>query len=155
MKPKHTVLSTQIRRAFYASLICASWAACGPAAATELIYYPTNPSFGGNPLNGPMLLNSAQAQNKHTDDPDLDRDQFGFQQETPLQTFNDTLQRSILSRVAASATSQIIGGDGMLRPGTIETGDFTISIIDAGGGVLNITTTDKSSGASTSFQVGQ
>ena len=42
-----------------------------PAAASagELVYQPVNPSFGGNPLNGPNLLNSANSQNKLTTDP--------------------------------------------------------------------------------------
>ena len=33
--------------------------------ATEMVYTPVNPSFGGSPLNGPVLLNSANAQNSH------------------------------------------------------------------------------------------
>jgi len=40
--------------------------------ATELVYTPVNPNFGGNPLNGPTLLNEAQAQNDYKD-PDLKR----------------------------------------------------------------------------------
>lgn len=127
----------------------------GSASATELVYTPVNPSFGGNPLNGPALLATAQATNRHTD-PDADAaSAAGLQDQTPLQQFNDTLQRTILSRIAASATSSVIGSDGSLKPGIVQTGDFTISIVDAGGGLLNITTTDKTSGASTSFQVGQ
>ena len=43
---------------------------CGLVQATELVYTPINPSFGGNPLNGTWLLNNAQAQNDF-DDPDL------------------------------------------------------------------------------------
>ena len=35
------------------------------ASATEMVYTPINPSFGGNPLNANMLLSKAQAQNKH------------------------------------------------------------------------------------------
>jgi curli production assembly/transport component CsgF len=38
----------------------------GPTAAGTLVYTPTNPSFGGNPQNGPVLLNEAQAQNRFT-----------------------------------------------------------------------------------------
>ena len=45
----------------YALLLCASL----PLMATELVYKPINPSFGGNPLNANMLLSKAQAQNKH------------------------------------------------------------------------------------------
>lgn len=35
------------------------------AAAGQLLYTPVNPSFGGNALNGPMLLQSAQAQKRY------------------------------------------------------------------------------------------
>ncbi len=33
-----------------------------PAFATEQIYHPVSPTFGGNPLNGNFLLSTAQAQ---------------------------------------------------------------------------------------------
>lgn len=122
--------------------------------ATELVYYPVNPSFGGSPLNGPVLLNSAQAQNKHRD-PEADIGGAGFNSQSPLQAFNDSLERAILSRLAASASSQITGTDGGLRPGTVQTGNFVIDIVDLGTGALQITTTDKVLGTSTSFQVGK
>lgn len=138
------------RQTFAVALMAA---VCGSAAASQIIYTPVNPAFGGNPFNGAVLLDKAQAQNKYTD-PDLGASAFDTQT-TPLQDFNDTLQRSILNRVASSASSQIIGTDGTLHPGTVETTDFTISVINVGGGLLKITTTDKSTGAQTSFQVGQ
>ncbi len=34
--------------------------------ATELVYEPINPSFGGNPLNGSFLLSKANSQNAHS-----------------------------------------------------------------------------------------
>ncbi len=39
--------------------------AVGMAASTsagQLVYQPTNPTFGGNPLNGSFLLSTAQTQ---------------------------------------------------------------------------------------------
>lgn len=135
----------------FAALLMAT--VCGGAAASQIIYTPVNPAFGGNPFNGAVLLDKAQAQNKYTD-PDLAAGALDAQT-TPLQDFNNTLQRSILSRVAATASSQIIGTDGTLHPGTVETSDFSISVTDIGGGLLKITTTDKATGAQTSFQVGQ
>jgi curli production assembly/transport component CsgF len=33
-----------------------------PVNASELVYHPVNPTFGGNPLNGAPLLSQAQAQ---------------------------------------------------------------------------------------------
>jgi curli production assembly/transport component CsgF len=119
------------------------------AQATELVYVPVNPNFGGSPLNGATLLGLAQAQNK-TKDPDAQ----GSQKQSALQQFNDSLQRSILGRLAAAATSNVVGADGKLQPGTVETSDFLITISDLGGGTLKVTTTDKSTGAITSFEVG-
>jgi curli production assembly/transport component CsgF len=123
------------------------------ANATELVYTPVNPSFGGSPLNGSVLLSAAQAQNK-TKDPDAPKPLTSTQQ-TSLQQFNDILERSVLSRLASAATSGIMGANGQLIPGTVSTGNFNIQISDLGGGMLQVTTTDKVTGASTSFQVGQ
>lgn len=115
-----------------------------PCYATELVYTFENPSFGGNPLYGPALLNNAQAQN---DEPDSLADQ------TPLDKFNETLQRSILNRLSSSVAGQVIGNQGELIPGTVETTDFVIDIVDVGGGLLTVTTTDKATGTSTSFSI--
>jgi len=126
-------------------LLCA---ALQPAGADELVYQPVNPSFGGSPLNGPWMLNQAQLQDDN-EDPNAptpgDR--------SDLDAFNELLQRSILSRLASAITSSVIGPGGELVPGTIETTDFIIDIVDLGGGLLQITTTDKLTGESTSFEI--
>lgn len=134
------------------SAIAALSIASIPAAhATELVYTPVNPAFGGSAFNGSVLLNAAQAQNKHRDPDDLSS-QLGSR--TPLEQFNDSLQRSVLSQLASAATSGVMS-NGKLIPGTVQTGDFSIAISDLGGGMLQITTTDKVTGASTTFQVSQ
>ncbi len=120
------------------------------AHATELVYRPVNPSFGGDPLNGPNLLNSAIQQNDFKD-PEADR----LSNQSPLQQFNDQLQRAILGRIASSVSGGLFNSSGQLIPGIVETADFRIAIVDLGGGVLSITTTDKVTGESTTFQVQQ
>lgn len=135
-----------------AALLIAAATVAAPASAGELIYYPTNPSFGGNPLNGNVLLNSAQATKKHKD-PDADK--YGIGRQSTLESFNESLERAVLGQLASAATSEIMGTDGSLRPGVVETGNFRINIVDLGSGVLQITTTDKVLGTSTSFQVGR
>jgi len=121
--------------------------AAGPAGASELVYTPISPQFGGHPNAGAAMLSQAQATNKH-------KEASAFSQQTSLQQFNDALSRSIISQLAGAATSSIIGSNGKLVPGTIQTGNFRISIVDTGGGVLQITTTDLATGASTTFIVG-
>jgi curli production assembly/transport component CsgF len=121
------------------------------AKATDLVYVPVNPAFGGSPLNGPGLLATAQATNKHKD-PFSARD--SLLDKTPLEQFADMLERSMLGQLSAAAMSGVIGSNGKLQPGSVETGNFRITIVDTGGGVLTITTTDKTTGASTTFQIG-
>jgi curli production assembly/transport component CsgF len=36
--------------------------ASSPTSASEMVYHPVSPTFGGNPLNGSFLLSTAQAQ---------------------------------------------------------------------------------------------
>lgn len=130
-------------------LACALSGLVASVDASTLVYQPVNPNFGGNSLNGPNLLNEANAQNKYTD-PSLSN--LTSSQST-LEQFNNQLQQAILSRVASSITSSIVGADGSLKPGTISTGNFTISITQIAGGNLQVTTTDKTTGASTTFIV--
>lgn len=126
-----------------------------PAAAqtTEIVYTPVNPSFGGNPLNGAVLMNSANAQNTFEDPRFADALSRLNSGRSQLELFNQQLQSLILSRIATSIGDSLFDSSGNLIPGTIETSSFIISIVDTGDGTLLITTTDKVTGASTSFQV--
>ncbi|PCK05298.1 MAG: curli assembly protein CsgF [Alteromonadaceae bacterium] len=117
------------------------------ANASELVYTPVNPSFGGSPLNGNFLLNSAQSQNTHKD-PALEQED-----ESPLDDFNKRLQRSLLNRLTSTLSNSFVDEGGNLIPGEIETTDFTVNIVDEGNGTLSVTTTDKISGDSTTFIV--
>jgi curli production assembly/transport component CsgF len=122
------------------------------AAAGELVYQPVNPSFGGNPLNGPNLLNSANSQNKLTTDPNA-QSLFGRTAQSQLDLFNQRLQSLILDRIATSLSSSLFDSSGALKPGRVETSTFLIDILDQNNGTLLITTTDKTTGASTSFEI--
>ncbi|MBC7727956.1 MAG: curli assembly protein CsgF [Microbacteriaceae bacterium] len=116
--------------------------AAAPAGATDLVYTPVNPSFGGNPNNAPGLLATAQAQNP-----------YKAPTNTPLQNFNSSLQQAILSRLTSQSLSYIFGANSKLVPGTYDTLAYTISITDSGNGALKISTLDKKTGAVVSFEV--
>jgi len=126
-----------------------------PAAlcAGPIIYTPVNPSFGGNPLNGPNLLNSANSQNKFTD-PSLNS-LFGRTPQSQLDLFNQRLQSLILDRIANSLSGSLFDANGNLKPGTVDTSSFLITIVQQSNGNLLITTVDKTTGASTQFEVSQ
>ena len=112
------------------------------ASATEMVYAPVNPSFGGNPSNASGLLAIAQAQN-------------GYKAPTKsaLETFNTSLQSAILSRLQTESLTLMFGKSSTLVAGSYDTAGYTITVTDNGNKVLTIQTTDKASGASATFTV--
>jgi curli production assembly/transport component CsgF len=81
-------------------------AVAGPACAGTLVYTPTNPSFGGNPLNGPTLFNNAQVQNQYTHSGGLGA---GSTPLTPGQIFAQQLTSQLYSSLANKITQAIFG----------------------------------------------
>ena len=130
-----------VKRAVPVLFVAIGQMCAGPVTfASELVYTPVNPSFGGNPLNGTYLLNNAQAQNKEKD-PD------GYSYESP----------SDLDRLASSLQSRLLGqlladvGNG--NTGSIVTDEFSMVVNDDGSGGLVIVITDLATGETTTIAV--
>ncbi len=107
--------------------------------ATELIYQPVNPSFGGNPYNGTHLLNIANAINQYEPD-----DELGLTAADRLQT---TLQSRLLNNLLDDVSS------GKSDGGQLETDDFILNVVDDGNGGLTLNIYDKVTGESSVIQV--
>ena len=117
--------------------------ASNPAAASELIWKPINPSFvGGDPLNGAFLLNEAQLQNDK---------QLPKATTDPLADFNDTLNRQLLYQLSSKIVSAAFGESG-ITPGHYVMGTYTVDITTGASG-LTVTITDNKSGGGTTVQV--
>ncbi|KKO46465.1 curli production assembly protein CsgF [Arsukibacterium ikkense] len=97
--------------------------------ATELVYTPINPSFGGNPLNGNFLLQKAQSQN-------------GYTAERPTLSFIDKFQEALERNIINSLTRRIADGD--VVDGVYNTGEYLVEITTGTDGsvVVNITNLD-------------
>jgi curli production assembly/transport component CsgF len=119
------------------------------ASAGPLVYYPTNPSFGGNPAYGSVLLNEAQAQDQHKA-PVVAKTPV-----TALDTFNKRLQTALINRLSSNIISSVVNGTGKIKEGRTETTDFIIDIAEIGSGVVKITTTAKATGQSQTFEYDQ
>jgi curli production assembly/transport component CsgF len=111
---------------------------CEATSATEIVYTPVNPSFGGNPANGPIMMNSAQAQDTHRD-PSFSS---AFDRFSNVDSFAQQLQALALSNL----TSKISGGT--LKTGTFNIGTMVISLTPVGSNV-RVTITDLATGGST------
>ena len=92
------------------------------AQATELVYSPTNPAFGGSPLNGPYLLSNAQSQNDHSDP---DAPSFGSTSQTSsLDRFTSSLQSRLLSQLLTDVGN---GAGGSLETQATVSTDWRLS----------------------------
>ncbi|MCM0147298.1 curli production assembly protein CsgF [Photobacterium galatheae] len=110
------------------------------AQATELIYTPVNPNFGGNPLNGNFLLGVANAINDHKDPNASDP----FEEQSDLERLTANLESRLISQLLADV------GNG--NTGQLSTDDFLLNIVDDNGKLL-IQITDKKTGESSTIQV--
>ena len=93
------------------------FAAVTSADASELVYKPINPNFGGNPFNDGILLGTANAQNKYGPD----RDEVD-----PTQQFIRSLQSRLFSGLARQIEDSIFGDDPQ-DSGSFSVGDQTVS----------------------------
>ncbi|HDZ55833.1 MAG TPA: curli production assembly protein CsgF [Pseudomonas xinjiangensis] len=105
------------------------------AHATELVYTPVNPSFGGSPLNGAWLLGNAQAQND-TKDPDA-IDRSSLTGASALERFTSQLESRLLS--------QLLNELDDANTGSLTTDDFIVNIINDSGN-LTVSITDRLTG---------
>ncbi|UVL59294.1 curli assembly protein CsgF [Pseudomonas sp. B21-032] len=112
-------------------------------SATELVYTPVNPAFGGNPLNGTWLLNNAQAQNDHEDPAIKDRTS-AFASTSALERFTSQLESRLLSQLLTNINNG--------NTGSLQTDAFIINVIDDSG-ALSIQVTDRVTGEISEIQV--
>jgi curli production assembly/transport component CsgF len=132
-------------------LLIASIVIPGVSTASELIYQPTNPSFGGPPLNGSFLLNSAQAQDTFKDPDALDPLE-SFNRD-PLENFAENLNRQVLNQIARRIVDDIFEGDSLGEGGSFITDDFMINIITTNPDVLIVEITDNNTGNQTTIEI--
>ncbi len=112
------------------------------AGATELVYTPVNPSFGGSPLNGAWLLGGAQAQNDHKDPDALDRS--SLRGTSALERFTSQLEGRLLSQLLTDINNG--------NTGSLTTDDFIVNIINDSGN-LTIHITDLLTGEVSEIEV--
>lgn len=119
----------------------------GPTAASELVYTPVNPTFGGSPLNSSQLMSEASAQK-----PSAPVSAAATQQST-AQQFIQMLQSQLYASLANSVASAITGQNAQLD-GTIKLNSMQLTW-NTLAGQTNITMTDFSTGQITQISVPQ
>jgi curli production assembly/transport component CsgF len=109
-------------------------------SATELVYSPINPSFGGNPLYSNHLLGVANAINDHK----APQEDSLFDEQSDLERLAASLESRLIS--------QLLSDVGNGNTGQLVTSDFILNIVDDNGNLM-IQITDKETGESSTIQV--
>lgn len=127
-----------------------------PVAASELVYNPINPSFGGNPLNGSFLLGKAQSQNKH---------KAPVSRKTYAEKFQESLERAYINKIVREITELSFNEscEPETDPGcepsvfadnaTFLSGDYEIQILTSGTDSITVQITHLGTGEITIIEV--
>lgn len=114
------------------------------ASATQLIWTPIFPSFGGSPFNGPWLMAQAEAQKPQ------EKVKYWWDRD-PLESFQEQLQAQMLSRLARKIIDDAFGEEAM-EPGHYEVGNYVIDITtDALG--IHVVIVDPTTGNQTTVTI--
>lgn len=122
----------------YAGILAALALSAGAADAGSLVYTPTNPAFGGSPLNGSWQMQQATAGNHFN--------RAAPPTPTPQMTQSQIFAQQLQSQLYASLANQIteaIYGTSAAQNGTFTFQGTTISFVKANG-QTNITINDGS-----------
>jgi curli production assembly/transport component CsgF len=114
------------------------------ARATELVYTPINPSFGGFPGNGPFLLEAAEEQSKF-------KEPVETYSRDPMADFEESLNRRILGILANSIVDAAFGEAG-LEGGHFVIGDYVIDVAETADGV-DVVVSDPANGRQTTITI--
>ncbi|GAB6184412.1 curli assembly protein CsgF [Thermodesulfovibrio hydrogeniphilus] len=121
---------------FFISTIIAS-----SAFGSELVFQFTNPSFGGNPLNGSFLLQQAQLQNK-------------FKEKTPESSLMDQMNQMYQAQYLGTILEDIYKGKLTPTEGdTYNLGGLIIKVTKVESSIITLSITDTSTGNQWTYQI--
>jgi len=116
--------------------------------ASELVYKPINPSFGGNPLNGNFLLGKASAQNKH---------KAPIAKKSYAEKFQESLERAYISKMVREITDMAFGEESdsniFGEDSIFSSGDYEILVLTSNPDAITVQITNTITGEVTVIEI--
>ena len=135
------------------SIVCGLFFVSADVAnATELVWVPINPSFGGPSYNATWLMASAQAQNKLVEK----TKPYTTSTIDPIEDFERRLNSQILYRLSNKIVDEAFGEEGLLPEGETQAqytvGTFSVDIT-TDMAQITVRLTDITTGNTTTVEV--
>lgn len=118
-----------------------------PASGQDLTYEPTNPAFGGSPVNYRWMLNSANQQNPYSE-----QEQFSSFRDDPLANFEQQIQRQVLDQLSREIIEDRFGDVDLTEEGQYDFQNFTVRVTPGPSGI-NIRVFNKQTGESSTIDI--
>ena len=116
--------------------------------ASELVYKPLNPSFGGNPMNGSFLLVKANAQNKY---------KAPVANKSYAEKFQESLERAYISKMVREITDMAFGEEAdsnfFGEDSIFSSGDYEILVLTSNSDAITVQITNTITGEITVIEV--
>jgi len=136
-------------------MLVAGLVASSSLFASELVYTPLNPSFGGSPLNGSFLLGKAQSQNKH---------KAPINNKTYAERFQESLERAYINKLVREISDLAFGetcdaADPDCEPSIFDenskftSGDHVIEVITSSADTITVQVTNNVTGEVTIIEI--
>ena len=124
----------------------------GVATASELVWVPINPSFGGPYYNATWLMNSAQTQNPFAKKADA----YTQPATDPIKDFQTRLSSQLLYQLATKIVNEAFGENGLLPKDQPEAhysvGTFKVDVA-TDLSKISVKLTDTTTGTTTTVEV--
>ena len=118
-------------------------------AASDLVYQPRNPSFGGDSFNSDHLIGLAERQNQYKDEGESNR----FERPSPADQLVRRLESRISSAIAQQAADAILGeNENSSDEGRIVFGDQVIEF-NRGTETVQLKVIDQAAGTETEISL--
>lgn len=121
--------------------------------ASQIVYQPINPNFGGNPLNSSLLLQQASINNHFLTNPSASNPLTSNTSANFSKQVRESLLSALESQAAQIAVNSILGTNGQSQnQGTVNIAGTVIQF-QRSNGQININITDGTNGGTTQISV--
>lgn len=122
----------------------------GAASAQDMVFQFNNPSFQSQAIGSQWMLQTAQAQKDFNTGGNFG----GFERQSPMERFQENLQRQVLSEISNKVVRDRFGEEvNLSEKSTFDFGNFRVDVTPGQSGSISIEVFNALTGASSTITI--